>query len=238
MPDDDPPIRTDKFGRKYPLRGRNGGGKGGGTATTIAAGTALAIWLANTGTGGIGGSIGGTAGSSAMSTVESTVMRQMGKNLTKAQRTAKRGNPKKAWRELGLRRGRKEQRVNRSSAECAALSYGEVQQFLGENGCRGLNRWQAPLSYEDGSMSVLVSRVRLRSTRDAGEFKRLIDRHGTGDVRPVLPEPHFTGHHYDSRRAGRTVFVAETEPTAPGVPDELLGTTAETAIALSHAVRR
>lgn len=234
MADEPVDFRERPDGTTYPIHSPKGGGSGGGKVLA-ALGTAVVL---SSGIATGGGTIGGTTGSSAMSAAESAVVRHMGKNLTKAQKTAKRGKPKKAWRELGLRRGKVARHEARSSSECVVFSHGEIQQFLGENGCRGLNRWQVPLSYEDGSISLLVSRVRLRSTRDAGEFKRIIDRHGSGDIRPVLPDPRFTGHHYDSRRTGRTVFIAEAEPSSADVPDEVLDTTAGTAIALTRAARR
>ncbi|WP_461144894.1 hypothetical protein [Salinifilum aidingensis] len=190
------------------------------------------------GAGGLGGSIGGTAGSSAFSAAESTIVRHMSKNLGKAKKEARRGESKKAWQRLGLRRGQKTRRTPQEPAECVTFTYGQVQEFLIENPCRGLHRAQFPVSYDGGSMSVLTSRVRFRSTWDAVEFKGLIDRHGTGDVRAVLPHPRFTGHHYGSHRERRTVFLAEAEPAEPGVPDEVLDSTAEAATTLSRAARR
>ncbi len=224
-----PRFRTRPDGSKYPI---GGGGGGGGAATVVAGGAVLAIWAASSGAGGIGAGIGTGGGTgAAMSASESAVVRNISKNLSKARKDVQRGKPSQAWRRIGLRKGTAK---TREAAECAAFSYGRVQNFFIRNPCRGLHRAQFPVSYDGGSASVLVSRVQLRSTAQARRFRRLIDEHGSGDLRPFLPDVRFTGEHYDSAPDRSAVFVAEAESASGGVPDQVLDSMAEAAVLLAR----
>ncbi|NYH77458.1 hypothetical protein FHR84_000772 [Actinopolyspora biskrensis] len=225
-----PPIRTRPDGTKYPLRG-SGGGKG--TTAIVAGGLALAMWAAGGGTGGVtlGGS-GTTAGS--MSTVDAATVRSIGKNLPKARRDIKHGNPRRAWKRLGLRLGR---RVTDNALECVTATYGQVRNLLVHRSCRDLRRFQFPVEYGGGTISVLVSRVRMRSVSGARSFRDLIDEHGSGDIRPVLPTVRFSGYHYDSKRRRTTVFLAETESRDGNVPKQVLDPTAKAAVTLASSAR-
>lgn len=229
-----PPIRTGPDGKRYPLRG--GGGKGP-TKSVVAGGVALAVWASGGGAGGVsvgglsgGGMSGSSAGSSAMSAAESATVRSIRTNLPKARKQAKRGKRDRAWRRLKLTKGRS--RVH-EALECAALSYGRVQEFFVENPCRDLRRVQFPVSYQGGTISVLVSRVRMPSARQARQLQHVIDEHGSGDIRPVLPTVRFTGYNYHSDRDRRTVVVAETEPAAGSVPEPILESTARAAVTIT-----
>ncbi|MBE9373960.1 hypothetical protein IQ251_05815 [Saccharopolyspora sp. HNM0983] len=216
-----PEFRSRPDGTKYPLR--NGGGGGPLVAVGVFA-------IAAAGGGGVAGTAGITgAGASA---AETAVVRGIGQNLGKATKQVRAGKPQQAWRTMRLQRGSS----LRDTAECALISFGEVQEFLVQHGCRDIGRVQFPLTHEGGTMSVLVSEVRLRSAGDAREFKARMDEHGTGDIRPISPRPAFTGEHYDSARRGSTVLVAEAEPAAGSTSEELLDTTAEAAVALARAV--
>lgn len=98
-----------------------------------------------------------------------------------------------------------------------------VRDFFLENPCRGLDRAQFPLTDVNGNtIVVLVSWVRMPGGQRAREFRELIDVHGTGDIRPVVPVTRFTGNHYDSERRGSTVVVAEAEPVDGRAPAEVL----------------
>ncbi len=217
-----PPIRTRPDGMKYPLSG----GRGNGTTAAIAVGAALTVWAAS------GGAVGPAVSGPAMSAAESAVVRNIQTNLPKARKDVQRGKPELAWQRLRLRKGT--EKIH-EAVECAVFSYGQVQEFLTRTPCKDLQRVQFPVSYDGGTMSVLVSRVRMYSARDAHRFRNLIDEHGTGDIQPVLPDVRFTGHHYDSARDRRTVFVAETEAAAGEIPEPILEATAQAATMLARS---
>ena len=97
------------------------------------------------------------------------------------------------------------------------------------------SREQYPVFDEAGdTMVVTVSKVTMRRSSDAWEFRRIMDEHGTGDIHPLVPVVPFTGHHYDSRSTGRTVIVAEAEPLEGDPADEVLDATAQAAVALTR----
>ncbi|SDK77438.1 hypothetical protein SAMN04487820_112155 [Actinopolyspora mzabensis] len=224
-----PKFRRRPDGTIYPLEG---GGGGKGKATIVAGGLALTVWA--TGGGGTGGvTLGGSGTSTAsMSTADTAVVRTIGKNLSKARRDVTRGNRKRAWKRLGMRQGN---RVTGNAVECVTSTYGQVREFFVRTPCRDLRRFQFPVNYENGTISVLVSRVRMRSSAAARDFRSLIDEHGTGDIRPVLPTVRFSGYHYDSAHRRSTVFAAETESRTGNVPKQVLDSTAKAAIALARS---
>jgi hypothetical protein len=82
---------------------------------------------------------------------------------------------------------------------------------------------------------VSVAWVGFRNRRDAGEFKKLIDVHGTGDITPLgtalldLADIRFTGLHYQSRPDGTTVVIAEAETASGQVSGETLDAVADMA---------
>lgn len=82
---------------------------------------------------------------------------------------------------------------------------------------------------------VAVAWVGFRNRRDAGEFKKLIDVHSTGDITPLgappldLADIRFTGLHYQSRPDGSTVVIAETESASGHVSGETLDAVADMA---------
>lgn len=222
-----------KNGKVHPINGGGSGGGGGGTLLVVGA-----FALAAAGGGGAAGTLGvtggaGITGGAGTSAAESAVMRSIGKNVGKATKDMRTGKPKQAWKRMRLQRGS----AQRDAVECALVSFGQVREFLVEHRCRDVQRLQFPLSHDGATMSVLVSEVQLRSPRHAREFRSLLDEHATGDIRPISPRPEFTGEHYDSARRGSSVLVAETEPADGAVSDELLDTTAETAVTLARAVR-
>ncbi|MGJ7909044.1 hypothetical protein ACOQFL_21490 [Actinopolyspora sp. H202] len=221
-------YRSRPDGTVYPLEGGSGGKS---KATVVAGGVALAMWASGGGTGGV--TLGGSGTTTAsMSTADTAVVRTIGKNLSKARRDVKRGNRNRAWKRLGLRQGR---RVTGKTVKCVTTTYGEVREFLVETPCRDLRRFQFPVDYEGGTISVFVSRVRMRSSAAARDFRSLIDEHGTGDIRPVLSTVRFSGYHYDSAHRRGAVFVAETESRTGNVPKQVLDSTAKAATALARS---
>ena len=54
------------------------------------------------------------------------------------------------------------------------------------NPCNSLDRTLFAIGDEQGNVAVVsVAWVGFRNRRDAGEFKKLIDVHGTGDITPL-----------------------------------------------------
>lgn len=77
--------------------------------------------------------------------------------------------------------------------------------------------------------------MRLPNTGSARRFQHLVDTYGTGDVRPLAGELlqlygiRFTGKHYDSRRRGSVLVIAEAEPVSGRPNTELLNGVAQVA---------
>lgn len=147
------------------------------------------------------------------------------RSTSKSRDAAKRGNETEAWKRMGLKKLRQE--VKRI-LQCPAQSYGQVQEFFVEHPCDKLHQRLFPL--EDGHGNVLavsVMWVTMPSSDEAAELKKVEDVHGTGDVMPVGTQAlgfgdfHFTGKHYESRRNGSLVVIAETEAVS-GHPSEQL----------------
>lgn len=104
---------------------------------------------------------------------------------------------------------------------CDDTSYGDVKRFFAAHPCRTLHRFMAELSKpRSGSVVVAVSTVDMPGIDSAKEFKRLVDRHGTGNVLELPKEfrkyrkVEFTGHRYDSWRDDNLVTNIQVEPVA------------------------
>lgn len=224
MPDQD--WRTLPDGRRIPLNKPKG--SSGATALAVGAVVVLGASGGTAGTAVLGGS---AAGSTAVSAAESAVVRNIQSNLSKAKRFARKENPQRAWRQMRVRKGRERYK---DAADCVAASFGQVQEFFLATPCQGLERRQYPITVETGStMVVTVSKVTMRRASQAREFRSLIDEHGTGDIYPLAPIVSFTGHHYDSKPAGRSVIVAEAESLDGDPSDAVLQVTAEAATAMT-----
>ena len=68
-------------------------------------------------------------------------------------------------------------------------------------------------------MLVAVAWVDMPNEAQAAELKRLVDRHGTGNITELNRERggrhrdvRFTGEHYASNRSDNTVINAQAEP--------------------------
>ncbi|MHA6805029.1 hypothetical protein [Salinifilum ghardaiensis] len=123
-------------GKSHPIHEPKGSGRSKVVAGALLGGFVLYAG----GAGGLGSSVGGTVGSSALSQAESQIVQQARTNLRSAKKTARRGKSQKAWQRLGLRRGQKTRRTAQEPAECVTFTYGQVQEFLIENPCRGVHR--------------------------------------------------------------------------------------------------
>lgn len=106
------------------------------------------------------------------------------------------------------------------------MSYGQVRNFFLRNHCRSLRRELFALADPDGDAIVVsIIRVGMRSSHDARRLWDLIDVYGTGDIVPRasvvlgLRGIDFDGKHYASRRRGRSLVIAETEPVS-GTPSD------------------
>lgn len=196
------------------------------------AAAALAVMLAHGPLGVTGGAVGGPAGSAS---VESALGQAMRSKLVKSKRSARRGHQGTTWKRLGLKR--KQRRVERG-LPCAANSYGQVQRSFLRTPCRALDRMLVRLGDGNGTEIVVsVAWVEMRSTVAALRLRELADTHGTGNVSPlpgavVGSEPiRWTGHNYDSRRARRTVVIAEVEPLRGSPTREYMDGIADVAVA-------
>ncbi|WP_019856437.1 hypothetical protein [Actinopolyspora mortivallis] len=223
-------FRTRKDGTVYPIRGKRGGkllGAGVAAVLVYSGGT--------TGSLSLGGAAGGT-GSAELSAADSAVVRTVRRNTARSKQLARQGKRSRTWSRMRLRRGN---RTREEAAECALFSHGQVREFFLEHPCRRLDRVQFPLTDRaDNTVTVLVSWVRMRGRGQARRLRNLIDVHGTGDIRPVLPGTRFTGHHYDSKPRGDTLVVAEAEPVRGRPPRQVLRTVPEVAVELPPPGRR
>lgn len=211
--------------------GRRIGGAGGGSdpgtgkAGAVVAAGVLAVSL----TAGGGLSLGGGA--------STTVAESAGVNLTRAKsegrKSARNGDADGAWRQLNMRTLK---RTAKPALECVSHSFGQVRDHFVRNPCRSLDRTLFAVGDDRGNVAVVsVAWVGFRNRRDAGEFKRLIDVHGTGDISPLatpllgLADIRFTGLNYHSRTDGTTVVIAETESASGQVSRETLDAMADMA---------
>lgn len=177
---------------------------GGLVGTTLLAGL-----MASAGGGGTTESVGATLDTAAGQ--RGTLV----KSTRSSRNAAKKGNEREAWDRMALKKVRNE--VKRD-LECAAQSYGEVQDFFLHHPCRKLQQRLFPLADDDGNViTVSVMWVTMPSRSDATKLKRVEDRYGTGDVTPVgtqllgFGDFRFTGQHYESRQAGSQLVITETE---------------------------
>ncbi|MFJ8960746.1 hypothetical protein ACIRG5_15300 [Lentzea sp. NPDC102401] len=208
--------------------GGAGGGSdpGGGKAGTVVVAGVLAMSVA-AGAGGL--SVGGGASTVAVDSA--------GVNLTKARsegkKSARNGDADGAWRQMNMRTLK---RTAKPALECVSHSFGQVRDHFVRNPCKSLDRTLFAVGDDRGNVAVVsVAWVGFRNRRDAGEFKKLIDVHGTGDVTPLatplldLADVRFTGLHYESRSDGGTVVIAETESVSGQVSGETLDAMADIA---------
>lgn len=213
--------------------GGAGGGSdpGAGKAGAVVAAGVLALSIA-AGSGGL--SLGGAGSSTAVDTPSV--------NLTKARsegrKSARKGDADGAWRQLNMRTLK---RTAKPALECVSHSFGQVRDHFARHPCRSLDRTLFAVGDDRGNVAVVsVARVGFRDRRDAGEFKKLIDVHGTGDITPLatplldLVDIRFTGLHYRSRPDGNAIVIAETEAVSGQVSNEVLDALADVASWLPH----
>ncbi|MGO1056767.1 hypothetical protein [Crossiella sp. CA198] len=230
--------------------GRRIGGAGGGSdpaargggAAVVAVAAVAVIGAAGAGVGGGlglgGGSGAGAGGGSGGGAANSAASRNISARKNDGRQSARRGKADEAWQRLGLRRLRREVRT---AAECVSHSFGEIRGFLAHTPCKSLDR--ALFSVGDGEGNVVVISVvwvRFHNRGRAGDFKRLHEIHGNGDIRPLgaelleLRDIRFSAHHYDAKLSGTAVVIAETEAAAGSLSSEALDAVAQVAAELPH----
>jgi hypothetical protein len=202
-----------------------GSGKGKGGAVVAAAVVALA------GAAGVGGE-------AALSASSATGGSTPGLNARKAdgKKNARDGDADGALNRLGMRIRRK---AVKQDLECLTNSFGEVREFFLRTPCTALDRWL--FAVDDGVGNVAVVSVVWVSFADRGRtkrFERLVDVHGTGDIRPLgsalldLADIRFTATHYWSETRGNTITIAEAEAATGHVEPDLLDAMTEVAARL------
>lgn len=142
-----------------------------------------------------------------------------------SRKAAAKGDETGAWERMALKKLKQE--VKRE-LRCAVQSFGQVQQFFIRHPCDKLQQYLFPLVDTHGNIIVCsVMWVTFSTGSTAMDFTSLEDTYGTGDVTPFGTELlqlggiHFTGKHYRSRRDGKLVVIAETEPVH-GTPSNFL----------------
>lgn len=166
-----------------------------------------------------GGGLGGAASGGAVAGVGVQA------RVASAKPSARQGKRADAWQRMGLRSPRDKFEVG---LECVANSYGQVRLLFLAMPCRSLDRALMVLTDGHTTMVVSVYWVRMRTSATAEALKRMADTFGTGNVTPIagalldVGGLDFTGRYYDSRRSGRLVVIAETEPLTTLANDDTL----------------
>lgn len=129
-----------------------------------------------------------------------------------------------------VRRGvRIDAQVTDDAADCAAHSYGEVQEFFRHHPCTKLHRALFVLRDFAGDAALLaVAWVEMPDEEGARTLERLIDTDGTGNVVELSRERgryqsvRYTGSANVSRRDGTLVVNAQAQPVAGGWDEQAL----------------
>ncbi|WP_439660605.1 hypothetical protein ACSHWB_03280 [Lentzea sp. HUAS TT2] len=204
--------------------GGAGGGSdpGAGRAGAVVAAGVLAMSVA-----------GGLSGGGASTVAVDSAGVNLGKARSEGKKSARNGDADGAWRQMNMRTLK---RTAKPALECVSHSFGQVRDHFLRNPCKSLDRTLFAVGDDRGNVAVVsVAWVGFRNRRDAGEFKKLIDVHGTGDITPLatplldLADIRFTGLHYQSRPDSSTVVIAETESASGNVSGETLDALADIA---------
>lgn len=220
---DEPDSWITKNGKRIPIYNKRG------NAGAVLLAGVVAVGALSAGGAGVS-TIGELAGSASNSGQSMSVRKSEGR------KDARRGDSDAAWRRFGMRERR---RTPTQQAECIASSFGQVQEYFLNHRCTSMDQILIALD-DDAGNTALISVVwtSFGTTRDADRFKRLMDKHGTGDIRPLpaellaLPPTTFHGHNYGSDQDRTTITTAEAESAAGHLPPDLLDALAKTASAL------
>ncbi|TDC58913.1 hypothetical protein E1200_32780 [Actinomadura sp. GC306] len=218
-----------KNGRRIWI-GDDGGGK------IIVAGVA-AIMMAGS-SGVVGGAAGAGAGGASSVSAKNFKARK-----GDAKRSARKGDAEKAWRRLGMRRVTRS--LDRRTAGCVRVTWGEVQQAAIRNPCTSLDRRLFAIADRKGNTALItVAWARFRSNGDRRRFQRVIDVYGTGDIKPLaasklgLADIRFTGRYYHSIPKRTRLTVAEAEAVKGSFSPEVLDGFAQIAAELPSPPNR
>lgn len=205
-------YRTRPDGTRYPIDDSRS--KGGGAAIA----TVAAVVVAASG-GGLSATSLGEAGESALSDSIQTQSK-------KAEKSARKGDYKRAWRQMRVREIKKN---IRKDLTCSLNSFGKVQQFFIEHPCRKLDRAVLVIGDGRGDTSLVsIAWVRMRSQRSAKELKNLDNKSGSGDISTAgstllqTKGVKFTGEHYAGRLKGPQFVRAEAVPLTGSMNSHLL----------------
>jgi len=215
------------------IGGSGGGsdpGPGKGAGRLVAAG-AVALALAGGTTGAIGA--GGTAAESGI-TADSVNGRNLDQRKNESKNSARNGKADEAWNRMGMRTLKK---TVKQDLKCVAASTGRVRDFFLHTPCKSLDRILLAVGDTAGNSAIIsVAWIGFTSRSHADAFERVETVQGSGDITPLagalldLADVHFTGHHYQARRDGATMVIAETESAAGHVGSEVLEALAEIAV--------
>ncbi|ANY09264.1 hypothetical protein [Pseudonocardia sp. HH130630-07] len=119
------------------------------------------------------------------------------------------------------RSGRQVRRLDGAvGTDCSAVSYGEVRTFFAGRPCTAVAR--VLFEVREGGARVVVAVAVVDMPDGDGDgaraLQRLVDTHGTGNVRELRTRPpvRWTGRYYRSARSGSTVVNAQAEPAGTG----------------------
>jgi len=199
------------------VAGRRIGGPGGGSdkgnrkstaAGTVVTAAVVARLVSAAGGATVTESIGTGLDAAAQQSAETRAAN--GKN------SAARGNDAEAWQRMAMREIKK---AIKRDLRCTVQSYGQVRQFFMRTPCDSLNQALFALADGDGNVVALsVIWVKMPDASQTDRLKALEDTYGSGDFTPFgtdaleLAGIRFTAQHYASRRDGKLLVVAETEP--------------------------
>ncbi|MFI9451557.1 hypothetical protein [Amycolatopsis sp. NPDC052450] len=218
--------------------GRRIGGAGGGSdpgegkgAGTLVVAAAFVLVVAD-GTTGAMSTGGGTSGNG--SAVDSALSRDLNTRKNEGKKSAKKGKADEAWNRLDLRSIKKNLK---SDAKCLAASTDQIREFFLRIPCESLVRSLLVIGDDrSNTAAISVAWVSFRDRADATAFERVERVHGNGDIKPLagtaldLANVRFTGHHFDSRRDGRVVTVAEAEIMNGHLDNTVLDALSEVAV--------
>lgn len=195
----------------------------------IKAGTGIAALALTLGVIGIGGgsgagAVGGAAGGGSSSVSSGaggsgSSASRSGRGSTEARTARVRDRAQDGVARRLTRPGREVRRLDGDvTTDCAAVSYGQVGSFFLAHPCDAVGRVLLEVRESGARAVVAVAVVDMPAVDDAVALKRLVDTHGTGNVRELRTPRgvRWTGRHYRSARDATTVVNAQAEPVGPG----------------------
>ena len=185
---------------------------------------AIAISIAALGgglgaTGAVGGAAGGGSSVSSGGSGSGSAASRSGRGSSEARTVRARDRTQSAVARRLAREGRDVRRRHGDvTTDCAAVSYGQVRAFFTATPCDAVGRALFDVREGGARVVVAVAVVDMPSVDGAVALKRLVDTHGTGNVRELRTPRgvRWTGRHYHSARDATTVVNAQAEPVGPG----------------------